>query len=232
MVADMDLNNLPELDLFTVNDLISTDPLHRQVYEAGVRHGIAGCMNEVSELMNGLDEQFVKDGRWTVPGRFATRLLAAGFARQLAAVGASNYLEVAFDAETPAPFVVIVQRTDGKSPGQMRSEAEARAEAAEAALASLRAVAMRVVALQPGAYSEPTPAELRRFSESVNDLENEAAKVPATAAPVVTLSVDQARLALEAFDMWLTNMQCVDETPAMLAVSDHIRAALDGAPRG
>lgn len=146
MVVDMDLNNLPELDLFTVNDLISTDPLHRQVYEAGVRHGIAGCMNEVQELMNGLDEQFVKDGRWTVPGRFATHLLATGFARQLTAVGARNYLEVAFDAEAPAPFVVIIQRTDGKSPGEMRGEAEARAEAAEAALASLRDAAQRVIA--------------------------------------------------------------------------------------
>lgn len=109
---------------------------------------------------------------------------------------------------------------------------ETRTHPAEAALASLRAAAQRVVALQPGAYSEPTPAELRRFSESVNDLEDAAAKVPAPAVPVVTLSAEQSRLALEAFDDWLMNMQYVDATPAMLAVADHIRAALDGAPRG
>lgn len=109
---------------------------------------------------------------------------------------------------------------------------ETRTRTAEAALASLRAAAQRVVAMQPGAYSEPTPAELRRFSESVNDLEDAAAKVPAPAPPVVTLSAEQARLALEAFDDWLMNMQYVDATPAMLAVADHIRAALDGAPRG
>lgn len=105
---------------------------------------------------------------------------------------------------------------------------ETRTHPAEAALASLRAAAQRVVALQPGAYSEPTPAELRRFSESVNDLEDAAAKVPAPAVPVVTLSAEQAGLAIDALDVWLMNMQCVEETEAMIAVRQFLRDALEG----
>lgn len=125
-------------------------------------------------------------------------------------------------------YQAMVRRDDPAWCGREVDKAEARAEAAEVALASLRAAAQRVVALQPGAYSEPTPAELRRFSESVNDLEDAAAKVPASAPPVVTLSAEQAGLAIDALDVWLMNMQCVEETEAMIAVRQFLRDALEG----
>lgn len=108
---------------------------------------------------------------------------------------------------------------------------ETRTRPAEAALASLRAAAQRVVALRINSLDVPDPGDWDAISDLV-EAAGEVAKAPAPAAPVVTLSAEQARLTLEAFEVWVTNMQCVEETPAMLAVSDHIRAALDGAPRG
>ena len=54
----------------------------------------------------------------------AAGLLAAGFAEQFVEAGGVNYVEVSFTHPKTGPLVVTLQRTQGKTPHQLRVEAE------------------------------------------------------------------------------------------------------------
>jgi hypothetical protein len=71
---------------------------------------------------------------------FIAQDLAAMFIDMADGIGAKNYVELTFSepGASRARIVVTVQRTDGKTPNEMRVEAEKRAEEAEIMLAMLR----------------------------------------------------------------------------------------------
>lgn len=56
----------------------------------------------------------------------ACRLLANAFAEQFKEAGAVNFLEVNFTSDTLGPISVIMQRSQGKTPGSILSEARAQ----------------------------------------------------------------------------------------------------------
>lgn len=59
----------------------------------------------------------------------ACGLLAASFAEQFKDAGAENYLELGFSHPSTGPLQVTIQRTHGKTPAQLKREAEQRLEA-------------------------------------------------------------------------------------------------------
>ncbi|ATI15670.1 hypothetical protein [Bordetella phage vB_BbrM_PHB04] len=71
----------------------------------------------------------------------ACQAFAEAFAEQFRRAGSVNYLEMSFDHSDAeiGPLVVTVQRSQGKTPGALRAEAETRAERAEAEAVDLRA---------------------------------------------------------------------------------------------
>ncbi len=57
-----------------------------------------------------------------------------------------NFMEVSINHNTAGPMTLSLQRKNGKTPNQLRKEAEARADRAEAALADAREKALREAA--------------------------------------------------------------------------------------
>lgn len=65
----------------------------------------------------------------------AAQMLAASFAGQFKGSGATNFLEFRMSHPETGPFTITMQRSHGKSPGQLRSEAnEARDQALAACM--------------------------------------------------------------------------------------------------
>jgi hypothetical protein len=71
---------------------------------------------------------------------FIAQDLAAMFIDMADGIGAKNYVELTFSepGASRARIVVTVQRTDGKTPNELKVEAEKRAEAAEREAERLR----------------------------------------------------------------------------------------------
>lgn len=92
----------------------------------------------------------------------------------------------------------------------------------------LRAVVKRVATEWGHAVVNREVVVTYGLSGALNGLAAEVAKVPVVALPVVALSAEQASLAIDALDVWLMNMQCVEETEAMIAVRQFLRDALEG----
>lgn len=55
----------------------------------------------------------------------ACQLMAAAFAGQFKGSGATNYLELGFDHPETGPMMITMQRRHGKTPAQLKTEAEA-----------------------------------------------------------------------------------------------------------
>ena len=62
----------------------------------------------------------------------AVRLFVDAFANQFVESGAANYLEMQFHSEATGPLVVTLQRANGKTPHQLRAEAEQERDALRA----------------------------------------------------------------------------------------------------
>lgn len=69
----------------------------------------------------------------------ACQLLAESFAGQFVGSGAINYLEVNLEHEAVGPMSVTIQRTEGKTPGHLRSLAERELAATKELLAQREA---------------------------------------------------------------------------------------------
>lgn len=90
-----------------------------------------------------IHELFVKGGemRALVDGGAIVKIVAEAFWQTIVEGGGKNYLELTLD-RPDAPdkaIVVLLQKRTGNTPGNIATEAKARAEAAEAEAASLRA---------------------------------------------------------------------------------------------
>lgn len=57
----------------------------------------------------------------------ASQMLANAFAGQFVGSGATNFLELSFEHPEAGRFTVTMQKVSGKTPGQLKAEAEAKA---------------------------------------------------------------------------------------------------------
>lgn len=73
----------------------------------------------------------------------AAQMLAASFAGQFVGAGADNFLEFLMSHPETGPFTITMQRTYGKTPGQLRSEANVARDQALAAAHRARELLVR-----------------------------------------------------------------------------------------
>jgi len=126
-------------------------------WEANARR-IVACVNQLEEFTTEELEQkpigqlmaerafLASAGPDAKSGGFAFKfeggacgIMAAAFAGQLKGTGAPNFIEMNFThPEIDGPIAVTIQRVNGKSPGQLRSEAVAQRDELLAALKEIR----------------------------------------------------------------------------------------------
>lgn len=86
----------------------------------------------------------------------AAAVLASAFAEQFTSSGGVNYVEVSFMHPATGPICVTLQRVQGKTPHQLRREAEAERDQLRAEVERLRADAERYEWLREHSYVEVT----------------------------------------------------------------------------
>jgi hypothetical protein len=117
---------------------------------AGVDIEVARLRVEVEQLRKALSEKVISQtmlrdlsiGSSGINATFeggAAHLLADAFAEQFVESDATNYLEMHLHSNVTGPLIVTLQRHHGKTPHQLRAEAEAERDALRAELDALKA---------------------------------------------------------------------------------------------
>lgn len=127
----------------------------------------------------------------------AAAVLASAFAEQFTSSGGINYVEVSFTHPKTGPLIVTLQRTQGKTPHQLRDEAEAERDTLRAELETerMRLVACGVVAMANTAESAAKARDMHPdyLCASVRDVAAAVDREMDLRAEVERLRVDAER---------------------------------------
>ena len=88
----------------------------------------------------------------------AIQLMVEALATQFVESGAANYIEMQFHSEATGPLLFTLQRVDGKTPHQLRAEAEQERDALRAEVESWRGLAKQFGNEADALRAQPAPS--------------------------------------------------------------------------